>query len=274
MPATPVDDDYRIQMGFDIMGFDGTGSVYNGQALNSVYNYHGTAGTVIANGTPTTCSNIYCHSNGTAVSTSFLEPTTYPGPNQSSPPWDDTTACNSCHNYGPAYQEDQPKANKHQRHLDLFANPLINYDENPCHFCHFTTTTDGATITNRANHVNRQYDLAPNTGAIYFQNQSTPIPVNFTYTYGPGGGTCSNITCHQGLLDATESWGSSIEGSYSWSTGSVCGEISFIITVTSSNAVAPFQYKIDWESDGVWDYEGPDNPSPVRAYQVIHSKEC
>lgn len=261
MPDTPIFDDYRIQMGFDILGFNGAGSTYNGQSsLNAAYSYQGTNGTAISNtGTPTTCTNIYCHSNGTAVATSFADPTNFPGPNQSSPAWDGSTGCTSCHNYGPAYAEDQPKANKHGRHLNLFTNLQLNYDENPCHFCHYNTTTDGMTITNRANHVNRQYDVTPDTGAIFFQNATTPIPVNFSYSFDPGGGTCSNISCHQGIMTETANWGSNIEASYSWSAGSGCGSVSFTIFVTSANAEPPYQYKIDWESDGVWDYEGPDN---------------
>lgn len=265
MPDTPIIDDYRIQMGFDILGFNGNGSIYNGQNLINGYSYNGTNGTIIGNGAATTCENIYCHSDGTAVSTSFLDPATFPGPHQSSPDWDGTTACNSCHEYGPSYPADQPKANVHGRHLDLFTNPLINYDENPCHFCHYSTTNDGITINNRANHVNRQYDVVPNTGAIYFQNTATPVPVNFTYTYSAGGGSCSSISCHQGIMNENETWGSSIGGSYSWSQASFCGGINFSINVTSGNAVPPFQYKIDWESDGLWDYEGP-NSSHTHIY--------
>lgn len=259
MPDTPVVDDYKIQMGFDIMGFTGGGSTYNEQTLNPAYSYVSTNGTTIGLGTPTTCENMYCHSDGTAVSTSFSDPATFPGPHQNSPVWDGYTDCSSCHAYGPAYPPDAPKANIHVRHLDLFNNPLINYDENPCHFCHYDTTNDGATISDRTKHVNRQYDVAPNTGAIYYQNLETPIPVNFSYTYDAGGGSCFNISCHLNIMAEDATWGTPIDASYSWSYGIGCGSINFSITVTSSFATPPYTYYIDWESDGIWDYTGPDS---------------
>ncbi|MFH1218060.1 MAG: CxxxxCH/CxxCH domain-containing protein [Pseudomonadota bacterium] len=262
MPDSPITDDYRIQIGFDARGFSGSGSVYNGQTLNNPYTYQGTNGTTIGSGTPTTCANFYCHSNGTAVSTSFANPTTYPGPNQSSPAWDGTTTCTSCHGYGPSYAAGSPKANKHSRHLDLFTNPLINYDANPCHFCHFATTTDGRTITNKGNHANRAYNVVPDTNAIYRQNQLNSIPVNFTYAYDPAGGTCSNITCHRGIMSENASWGATtpISANAVVTPGLVCGDIT--LTITASSGTAPYTYYIDWESDGIWDYTGPDRIQP------------
>jgi len=275
MPDTPIFDNYRIQMGFDLFGFAGAGSIYNGQTLTGSYGYEGTNGTAISfTGVPTTCENLYCHSDGTAVSTSFLDPATYPGPHQSSPPWiGGTTSCTSCHGYPPNYPFDQPKANVHERHVNLF-NVSLNYDPNPCHFCHYNTTTDGVTITNKANHVNRRYDVAPDPSGVFRINSLTSTNVDFTYTYDPGGGTCSNITCHQiAGFSETLPWGfdATITAGYSATAGSACGEISFAIIVTADNAVPPYTYYIDWESDGVWDYEGPDN-NHTHAYADITPK--
>lgn len=262
MPDTPIFDDYQLQMGFDVLGFSGDGSIYNTGDVSTPYAYEGTNGTVIGtSGVPAGCGNIYCHSDGTAVATSFADPRTFPGPDQSSPPWDGQTACDSCHSYPPSYAPDDPKANKHDRHMALFTNTLINPDPHPCHFCHYTTTTDGRTISSRAHHVNRQYDVNPDPDAVYFVNELSSVPVSFTYSYDPGGGSCADISCHQaaGLSDNLP-WGfSNITAGYSASAGSACGEITFLITVTSSNAVPPYIYSIDWESDGVWDYVGVDN---------------
>ena len=250
MPDTPVVDDYRLQIGFDLFGFSGTGSIYNGQPLASPYSYQGTNGTLISAGPPTSCENFYCHSDGTAVATSFFDPATFPGPHQSSPAWDGSTSCTSCHGYPPAYAADTPKANKHVLHASY------GYT---CNLCHYQTTTDGATITDRSRHVNRQYDVAPDPTATVFVVGQIPSNVNFSYTYDPGGGTCSSITCHANMgTSADRPWGfSAITAGVSWSPGSQCASINFTINVTSGNAVPPFYYSIDWESDGAWDYEGP-----------------
>jgi len=269
MPDTPMNGDFRLQMGFAVFGFSGNGSIYNSQALDSPYSYSGTNGTVISTaGTPSSCENFYCHSDGTAVSTSFLDPLTFPGPHQSSPSWDDATSCVSCHGFPPAYAADDPKANKHVLHAGF------GYT---CNICHYGTTTDGASITNRSKHVNGQYDVAPDPTASVFVLGQIPSTVNFTYTFDPGGGTCSSISCHANMgTSADRPWGfTAITASASWSPGSLCASINFAINVTSAAAVPPYHYSIDWESDGSWDYEGTANshthvyPQLNTSYNVI-----
>lgn len=250
MPITPVNDDYRIQMGFNILGFSGAGSVYNAQTLNTSYSVHGTNGTTISTAGPaTTCENIYCHSDGTGVATSVFDPAAFPGPHQSSPAWDGSTSCSSCHSYPPAYAPDEPKANKHGLHASF------GYT---CNICHYGTTQNGSTITDRSKHVNRQYDVVPDPTATVYVVGSLPSNVNFTYTYDPGGGTCSGITCHANMgTSADRPWGfNAISANVSWSPGSLCASVNFAINVISSNGVPPYYYSIDWESDGSWDYEG------------------
>ncbi len=84
------------------------------------------------------CSNIYCHSNGTSVSTGAI-------PNNISLTWGTgSLTCNACHSYPPDYSNGGPKANSHQAH----ANSGITCDK-----CHNATTMDGSTITNTTNHV-------------------------------------------------------------------------------------------------------------------------
>ena len=135
------------------------------------------------NGTPQpgdgygNCSNTYCHSNGTSVSTGAIQ-------NNTSPTWGTgSLTCDACHSTPPDYANGSPKANSHQAH----ANAGITCDK-----CHNATTMDGSTITNTANHVNKAYDLQPGSG------------VSFTYTYNATGGSCASISCH-GNTDAT--WG-------------------------------------------------------------------
>ncbi len=119
-----------------------------------------------------TCSAVYCHSDGTSVSTgvvpSFVSPVwTVPGP----------LACNSCHGYPPAYEQDNPKSNEHFKH---------GHQTHPCSDCHYTTTNDGAHITDMTKHANRVYDVAPD-----------PTVGNaFAYTWAKGGGTCRSVMCH------------------------------------------------------------------------------
>ncbi|MDT8444247.1 MAG: CxxxxCH/CxxCH domain-containing protein [Desulfuromonadales bacterium] len=146
-------------------------------------NLHPFFGTGTYNGTPApgdgygSCSNLYCHSDGTSLVTSVITDNT-------APDWGgNSLACNSCHDYGPSYENGSPKANSHTAHL---AQSFT------CDQCHFTTTNNGTTITSRDTHVNLAYDVDSGNG------------VSFTYAFNAGTGTCSNITCH-GNTDAD--WG-------------------------------------------------------------------
>ncbi len=132
-------------------------------------------------GTPYgSCSNIYCHSDGTAASTDLLTP---------SPAiqWGSSSlSCTSCHGYPPSYQTGSPKANSHTLHTS--GKGLS------CKRCHYGTTSDNITISSTATHVNRSYDI------------SAPPGETLTYTFSKGGGSCSNTYCHssaQGINDPT-----------------------------------------------------------------------
>jgi predicted CxxxxCH...CXXCH cytochrome family protein len=134
------------------------------------------------NGTPepgdgySNCSNTYCHSNGTSVSTYVVPATT-------TPDWGTTglLACTGCHEYPPAYQNGSPKANSHAGHSSF-----------GCGVCHADTSADGTTISSTLTHVNKRYDLKPGTG------------YSFTYSFSTGGGTCSSISCH---FNNSATWG-------------------------------------------------------------------
>jgi len=91
--------------------------------------------------------------------------------------------CNACHGNPPAYENGSPKANSHSSH---------NYG---CSSCHAGTTSDGTTIANTTFHMNGVYNLQAGSGA------------SFTYTYASTGGTCSNISCHNG---GTAVWGTTL----------------------------------------------------------------
>ena len=172
MPVTPVSDNNKIQMGFDVPGHSGEGTHYDGQLLDPPYNYQGTYGTTVTLGGSLTCSGLYCHSDGTSVSTGQVEGSV-------SPPWDaqGPIGCGACHGAPPTYVRND-KANGHNAHK-YFAT---------CDVCHFATTQDGATITDTAVHADGTFDVVPN-----------PDVATFDYTYDIGGGRCDNVTCHGGI---------------------------------------------------------------------------
>jgi predicted CxxxxCH...CXXCH cytochrome family protein len=190
------------------MGFSGGtgGEIYNGRVLQSPYVYDATNGTTVATNGTMTCSNIYCHSNGTSVATGTI-------PAVTSPSWDTTgpLACNTCHGYPPAYAQDQPKSNTHSRHQSF-----------SCSTCHYATTSNGTQITGIANHANGEYDVIKDPNATYLGN-----PVTFSYQFDPGGGKCSNVICH-GPGNNYMVWGGvELIAGIGWSAGPACNEIRF-----------------------------------------------
>lgn len=137
----------------------------------------------IYNGTPApgdgyaNCSTTYCHGDGTSVSTGTISANT-------TPDWGSgPLTCASCHSNGPAYANGSPKANNHPQHIAAGIT---------CDKCHYDTTTDGTTIASKANHVNRAYNVTPNSGA----------GISFAYTFSATGGSCATNGCH---IDAI--WG-------------------------------------------------------------------
>lgn len=124
------------------------------------YTYHSNGGT---------CSNAYCHSNGTSVSTGIV-------PAYTSAAWGSGTLnCSSCHGYPPAYVNKTPKANSHSKHKSY------NYG---CNTCHVTTTSDGTTISGQAVHVDGRYNVDPAPS------------VQFSFSSAVGGSNCFSISCH------------------------------------------------------------------------------
>ncbi|MGC2062402.1 MAG: CxxxxCH/CxxCH domain-containing protein [Thermodesulfovibrionales bacterium] len=130
------------------------------------------------------CSNTYCHSDGTSVASGAA-------PVHVAESWADTMACNSCHGIPsdpsgrPSYNDisDVPPGPKANEHVGATVNKHASMD---CNTCHFTVTTTGNTITNPALHVNKQYNVSSGPGTNY----------QFTYAYDPAGGTCATTYCH------------------------------------------------------------------------------
>jgi predicted CxxxxCH...CXXCH cytochrome family protein len=183
MPVSPIVGDNRLEIGFSIYGYPGAGTTYDAAKLNIPV--IGTNGTAITNGGTQICSNIYCHSDGTAVATAIITPNV-------TLPWSTPTGtavvnilpCNSCHGFPPSYPQDQPKANSHVMHGN-FAT---------CDMCHYATTNDGVHISDAELNANGVYDVVASGGPFTTQGQT--VSVSFKYVFDVGGGTCSNISCH------------------------------------------------------------------------------
>jgi predicted CxxxxCH...CXXCH cytochrome family protein len=141
------------------------------------------------------CSNIYCHSQGTSGTTFNAS---YSIASASIVAWNGAQlACDACHtggtSAGPTYTSGSPKANSHPAHVTTTTGV--------CETCHFATTTTGTSITNFANHADKNYDILASGGAVSFL---TPTVGNFTTPT-----TCSNISCHGGA-GTSATWGNKL----------------------------------------------------------------
>ncbi|GAM11651.1 geobacter CxxxxCH...CXXCH motif protein [Geobacter sp. OR-1] len=126
----------------------------NGATFNYVYSSTGGV-----------CSNNACHSDGTQISSGV--------PSSQPATWGTSLGCSGCHELRPEYANGSKKTNSHiGKHSTYF-----------CNTCHSSTSSDGFSITNPANHINGQYDVTSAAG-------------QFTYSYATNGGTCSNVLCH------------------------------------------------------------------------------
>jgi len=234
MPFSPVCGNYMIQLGLG-------GGTYDGQVLSAPYSYEGKNSTTITTGGTKKCLNIYCHSNGTSIPTQVMQAS-------SSPAWDsrDSATCVLCHNYPPSYLQDQPKSNSHNRHASFTT----------CSTCHFTTTSDGASITDKTKHINQRYDVIADPNAIYSGGS-----VTFSYAYDPGGGICNNISCHIAIgWPPYKPWGGVlISINSAWKSGTNCYEEIFY-NVSAYNGTAPYSYFWDF-GDGTTSTE--QNPTHV-----------
>ncbi len=180
MPPAPYYDK-KIQIGFNIANGAYQSGAYDGRtSLANGYTYStGNPGTTIT--TPSTgamtCSTVYCHTNGTSVSTGIV-------PVVSSPSWSGgaISSCTACHQFPPAYANGTPKKNAHGSHAYT------------CNNCHYATTTTGDSITDSSKHANGAYDVIPGLGS------------SFSYTFASSGGTCSTVSCHSNTGTA---WGKS-----------------------------------------------------------------
>lgn len=177
-------------------------------AVNGTYNgvNASTGKTALTPGTRNaTCTNIYCHSYGTAASGTFRV--------MSTARWGGAmpTSCTGCHGGASATNSkfrlmSTGKHNKHIRGTNYAAaNQYYNYG---CVECHNTTVSSNTNVNNAANHVNYKVDVSfPATwGGTYSNTGHKP---------GDQTGTCSNVYCHSNGQLATPIF-RSLTGSKIW----------------------------------------------------------
>lgn len=163
--------------------------------------------------------------------------------------------CYGCHRFQPINAPDAPKANSHYTHTFSF----------PCNYCHYSTTTDGTTITNTANHVNGSYDVVPDPNGLYGGGN-----VNFTYAFDPGGGKCTNINCHitRGI-GSWQSWGGVwVNVSSAWKSGPSCYEMIFY-NVSASGGTPPYTYLWDFGDGTTSTEQNPTHVFPTGATYTV-----
>ncbi len=226
MPVTLIaESPAQLQIGFNHLGAGG--GTFDGFVLQSPYIYAATNGTTVTTNGTMTCSNIYCHSNGTSVSTGVV-------PASTSPSWDTVgpLVCTTCHGYPPLYDQDSPKSNSH-----------IHHTAYSCNMCHYATTNDGVTISDVTKHVNGQYDVVPGP-----DNNRGP-GASFTYTWDRGGGTCSNIQCHGGVqhYGGINIWGGEWANlSIAATPGAACLQENFALSTLGGTLRLPYTYLWDF----------------------------
>jgi len=177
------------------------------------------------------CSSLYCHSQGVGATGQAGDTRSLSTPLTTLIWATQSSSCTSCHAAPPSYANwaatwGAPKANSHWATAH---SPLS------CNVCHYSVTSDGATITTPSNHDNGVYNIAGVAGGL---NQS------MSYTYAVDGGKCNNSYCHssgQGLDGAsapvygTPGWGSSGSVMYWSSSGNYTCSNSCHATVWNSS---------------------------------------
>ena len=131
------------------------------------------------------CSNFYCHSNGTAATGPFTA--------KSAPTWGGSVSCVSCHGGGRGgAQFSSISSGRHLKHIN--STYAYNYG---CATCHAATASNNTTILDAAKHVNQQIDVTfsgtavtGGAAAVYATTGHAPAVT------GTVDQSCSNVYCH------------------------------------------------------------------------------
>jgi predicted CxxxxCH...CXXCH cytochrome family protein len=139
-----------------------------------------------------TCSNTYCHSDGTDQTPAYTS-----GPSIA---WNTTKACDVCHDGAAADDPDHMQTNAHAAHIHNATTIGSNYD---CDTCHSDTVTGSGTISTIANHVNGSTEVTlasgtwtkPNCDNNYCHSSGADSSGGTSYeTYSPNW-TSTTLNC-------------------------------------------------------------------------------
>ncbi|WP_243370997.1 CxxxxCH/CxxCH domain-containing protein [Geotalea sp. SG265] len=171
--------------GLVLNGSELKGTSYSLSVTNLAYPTYMTNADANRNGT---CSNLYCHSNGT------INPSSSTFVQNQAPTWGGTGSCTLCHKGDSA---DPMATNSHGKHV------AGNYSFG-CVKCHAATVSDNNTIASTADHVDKKV-------TVKFNNSTTAVGGTFAGNSfsqrTPGtpmtGAYCANIYCHSQGTSAT-----------------------------------------------------------------------
>ena len=170
-----------------------------------------------AGGGYATCNALYCHGADTVAF-----PPTGNGGTDTTPKWDDpsTGTCGTCHGRTPAAP---PRSNAHVIHAGNTAQTPAGYSLG-CNLCHAQTSADGATITNRANHVDYQADISFDGADARLHTGATPSTYLGDAAVGGLGtyGACNNTYCHSPGTDRTKPFTVAANTAVSWNATASC----------------------------------------------------
>ncbi|MBI5657930.1 MAG: CxxxxCH/CxxCH domain-containing protein, partial [Geobacter sp.] len=137
------------------------------------------------------CSNLYCHSDGTKASGTFTA--------KSNATWGGSVTCQSCHGYDISAGANAIASGAHTQHINNAASVGRAI---ACQECHGATTTNGTSISTVANHVDKnvnvKFDNAVNLNIDNptYNGSSTTGTAGATKAPGSAVGNCANVYCH------------------------------------------------------------------------------
>ena len=195
MPESPSQ---IIDIGFNIFGYGGTNTKYDGQT--TVDGYRGRNGTSVTQTGTLTCSNIYCHSIVQSNGGGTLTPDTA---DYASPVWNNPASvqCGSCHKAdGVQGNATLMDSGSHTEHVNTSTYGFV------CSKCH-----NGAgygTSIHVNNEINVIFDAS--LGGSYGGDSGN----TGNHAPGQGYGSCTSVYCHSdgngGAPNTTPTWGGTL----------------------------------------------------------------